>query len=182
MTILSILAAPSADFSARLFESFNSSVSLGHILHKIDLYLEEFDPVLRPEKAVSSQVENYQKLLQAADLVVFFYPVHWMHLPAILKGFIDQVFVKDIAFKEVKKYRKGLLKNKSALVISTSYEPNWQINFLYGNPLKIFWTRSVFGLCKFKKTSFYNYAQIQSQTKDVQDHILSEVKLLGTRI
>ena len=48
----------------------------------------------------------------------------WNSTPAILKGFIDRVFVAGFAFKYEGKIPKGLLTGKKAAVIMSTGAPN----------------------------------------------------------
>jgi NAD(P)H dehydrogenase (quinone) len=96
----------------------------------IDLYKEEFNPVLR-ENQEDPDVERYQEQIQRSDNLVFIYPIWWNGPPAILKGFLDKVFTVGFAFR----YEKvpffnfgrpiGLLEGKNAVTITTSGGPTW---------------------------------------------------------
>ena len=49
----------------------------------------------------------------------------WYSMPAILKGFIDQVFVPGFAYVKKGKLPKGLLQDKTAWVVYTIDSPKW---------------------------------------------------------
>ncbi|MCA9385186.1 NAD(P)H-dependent oxidoreductase, partial [Candidatus Dojkabacteria bacterium] len=63
-----------------------------------------------------------------ADHIVFIYPIWWGSYPALLKGYLDTVFMSRFAYKYKKFWPidipKGLLKGKSARIIQTSGGPN----------------------------------------------------------
>lgn len=62
-----------------------------------------------------------QEKITKADHIVWIYPLWWGMMPAILKGFIDRVFVPGFAFKyhiNSSKWDK-LLKGKSTEIICT---------------------------------------------------------------
>ncbi|MDU1904931.1 MAG: NAD(P)H-dependent oxidoreductase [Dysgonomonas sp.] len=93
----------------------------------IDLNKDNFNPVLtESELALYSKgkhndplVEKYQNLLKNSEEVVFIYPIWWMNMPAILKGFFDKVLLYDFAYN----YNNGwtpLLQVKKTTVITTS--------------------------------------------------------------
>lgn len=95
----------------------------------VDLYAEKFDPVLKIVDDTASgstfhDVKDYQELIRGADRLVFIYPILWYNMPAILKGFVERVFINRFAF-EFRKLRNGntkivpLLKGKKAVVINT---------------------------------------------------------------
>ncbi|MEG9297618.1 NAD(P)H oxidoreductase [Mangrovibacillus sp. Mu-81] len=104
MKVLIILSHPrtnSLTFSiARHFQE--GLQEKGHKATVLDLYREEFDPVLkekdepgwgnRIKTRATHVVENERKRLKRYDACVFIFPIWWYGLPAILKGYIDRVF------------------------------------------------------------------------------------------
>ena len=56
-----------------------------------------------------------------ADLIIFQFPIWWSYMPAILKGWIDRVFVQGfvVDLREGRLYDRGLLKGKSAMIVTT---------------------------------------------------------------
>jgi putative NADPH-quinone reductase len=81
--------------------------SAGHEVDALDLYAEEFDPVMsRAEREAyetdspicSPEVARHVELVRRAEGLVFVYPTWWGGLPAILKGWLDRVLVPGVAF------------------------------------------------------------------------------------
>jgi NAD(P)H dehydrogenase (quinone) len=74
----------------------------GHKATVLDLYREEFDPVLKErdepgwgttvKTRATHVVESERKRMNRFDAYVFIFPIWWYGLPAILKGYIDRVF------------------------------------------------------------------------------------------
>lgn len=54
-----------------------------------------------------------------ADLVIFHFPLYWASMPAILKGWIDRVFVSGICYGGLRFYDRGGLRGKRALATVT---------------------------------------------------------------
>jgi putative NADPH-quinone reductase len=98
-------------------ESFNHAIArraadvlerAGHQVDVVDLHQEDFDPVLRREELAGyargetkdPRVPEYQRRIAASDHLVFVFPVWWETMPAMLKGFIDKVFLPGWAFAE----------------------------------------------------------------------------------
>lgn len=54
-------------------------------------------------------------------------PCWWWHVPALLKGFIDRVFLPGVGVEYLKRfpYIRKLLKGRSARVIYTQNSPQW---------------------------------------------------------
>jgi len=57
------------------------------------------DPKLPPYPTVSRDVRQHVEALKTHDAVVFVYPTWWFNVPAMLKGWLDRVFLPGVAFK-----------------------------------------------------------------------------------
>lgn len=122
MKILAVLAHPNRNsFTGALLDEFTSAVqSVGHSIEIADLYAEGFDPCFSSEDlatyggqaGTSPEVIAEQNRLIAADAVTFFFPVWWWSMPAILKGWIDRVFINGFAFTYEGEKTVGLLKHE----------------------------------------------------------------------
>jgi len=102
---------------AHPFESsFNAAIhirlvqtlrSKGHEVDDCDLNAEGFDPVLSRQEWVDyhnvgvndANVRPYVDRLLAAEALILSYPVWNMGFPAILKGFLDRVFLPGVSFE-----------------------------------------------------------------------------------
>lgn len=92
----------------------------------IDLYQEQFQPVLSADdfialqnNTVTEDVKRHQKLVADAQNLIFIYPIWWFNQPAILKGWIDRVFSSGFAYRDDEAGFTPLLSDKSATVIVT---------------------------------------------------------------
>ena|SRR5947209_104753 len=109
MRVLIVYAHPLGDsfnaaLNARLREAL---LARGHEVDNCDLYAEGFDPVLSPndlrvyrDVAMNRRrvAPHVDRLLAAQGLVLVF-PVWNEGFPAILKGFLDRVFLPGVAFE-----------------------------------------------------------------------------------
>uniref|UniRef100_A0A8C4MTE3 NAD(P)H dehydrogenase [quinone] 1 n=1 Tax=Equus asinus TaxID=9793 RepID=A0A8C4MTE3_EQUAS len=59
------------------------------------------------EGRLSPDIVAEQKKLEAADLVIFQFPLQWFGVPAILKGWFDRVLVGEFAYSFAALYEKG---------------------------------------------------------------------------
>ena len=108
MRVLVIYAHPSeTSFVAALNREICHTLrTRGHEVDNLDLYAEKFDPVLSRETYLHyldasrnrSEVLPYVDRLLAAEALVLIFPVWHDGLPAILKGFIDRVFLRGVVF------------------------------------------------------------------------------------
>ena len=133
----------------------------GHTFEVIDLYADSFNPVLvynesskRSELMNDVETAHYRELIKQADELIFIYPIWWYGMPAILKGFIDRVFVSGFAYTSGGKAPKGMLSNKSAWVIYTIDSPTWFVKLFRKN---IEW--------KTMKDAILNYCGIRNVKK-----------------
>jgi putative NADPH-quinone reductase len=100
-----------------------------------------------------------------------------------MKGFIDRVFLPDIAFSYDKNNKKELLfQNKSARIIVTMEQPVWYYRFICRTPSINQLKTSTLSFCGIKakrvKSTIFGSALSTSQQK--REQWLSHVKNLGS--
>ncbi|TDP97399.1 NAD(P)H-dependent oxidoreductase [Labedaea rhizosphaerae] len=130
----------------------------GHTVEVSDLYAMKWNPVVDrddfgtdgerlhvgpasrqafKEGTLSPDIAEEQAKLRRANLVVLQFPLWWFGMPAILKGWVDRVFVSGFGYSipdperpgRSKRYGDGGLAGKRALVVTTigaewsSYQP-----------------------------------------------------------
>ncbi len=103
--------------------------SCGHSVKVFDLYRAEFDPVLHadelaPVNGEGPPIDPYivggQEDIRAADVLTMIYPLWWLSMPAIMKGYIDRVFARGFAYESQNGKVHGLLGGKQAVLITVS--------------------------------------------------------------
>lgn len=109
MHVLAVLAHPGPkSFNAQvLAEALAGLREGGHEVRVIDLYGEGFEARLsEPEWRTNADVPENRKPVEAmvqdlewAEALVFVFPTWWAGLPAILKGWLDRVFLPGVAFE-----------------------------------------------------------------------------------
>jgi NAD(P)H dehydrogenase (quinone) len=117
MRVLVIYCHPNPEsFTAAIRETALASLAAkGHETRLIDLYAMDFNPVLgREERArYHTPVENERDIaehleaLRWAQGLLFVYPTWWYGLPAMLKGWLDRVWVPHATF-DMPKGRKPI--------------------------------------------------------------------------
>ena len=106
MKTLIIYTHPSpTGFNAAILKEVQSNLSKKHEVKTLDLYAENFDPILRFDQEhrrrdlhKDPEMAKYRDLITWADQLIFIFPIWWSSMPAILKGFIDRVFAADFAY------------------------------------------------------------------------------------
>lgn len=145
----------------------------------------EFDPILR-EGFKSGQVlepdlAQAQQHIQWADHLVFVHPVWWSNMPALLRGFIDRVFLPGFAFKY---HTQGilwdkLLKGKSARVIFTLDTPLWIYRLFLGAPSEKALVKGVLRFCGVGPVKSSGFGPIRRSPEEKRRHWLEQVRRLG---
>lgn len=116
-----------------------------------DLNAEGFNPVMsesdrrayHDEPANIEPVRDYVERLRAAEALVFSFPVWNFGYPAILKGFLDRVFLPGVSFKLVDGKVAPNLTHIKKLAAVTTYGGTHMRAFLAGDPPRRHFTRSV---------------------------------------
>lgn len=158
----------------------------GHDVDLLDLYAIGFDPVLSREAhshhldgpQTKPEIGDLARRLLAAQALVFVYPTWWGGPPAIVKGWIDRVWVADVAFglPPGRNLIVPRLRNIRRLCVVTTYGSSRFVNALEGEPGKrmILWgLRSLMHpLCRRKWLPFY---QIDRSTESQRAAFLARV-------
>ena len=127
-------------------------------------------------------LERARDAIKQANHIVFFYPQWWGSAPALLKGFIDRVFLPGFAFKYHQKgpYWDRLLSGKSGEIWLTSDSPRIWFWFMYRDsairwlksatlefsgikPVKVTTISSVKNLSTKKRSEWIDRALIKGQ-------------------
>lgn len=127
-----------------------------------DLYAENFQPVLTTEerRAYHEEPQNcgpvqpYVDRLRTAEALVFSFPVWNFGYPAILKGFLDRVFLPGVAFSLVNGKVGPNLKNINKLAAVTTYGGTRLRSFVAGDPPRKHFTRSMRYITQANKTRY----------------------------
>ncbi|MBM3601597.1 MAG: NAD(P)H-dependent oxidoreductase [Alphaproteobacteria bacterium] len=132
--------------------------SAGHEVRQIDLYAEQFDPVMsRAERLAyhlpgtnEGPVHEHVRDIRWAQALVFVYPTWWYGLPAILKGWLDRVWLPHVTFTLPSDGSaiRGLMDNIEFLVVVTTAGASWFWLTLMGNPGRTTIMRGVRALCR----------------------------------
>ena len=128
----------------------------GHDVRVTDLYADEFDPVFSaeerarhlepgPDPAVADDAGD----LQWCEQLVLVYPTWWSGPPAMLKGWIDRVWVKDVAFDLPPRSSRvhARLRNVRRIVAITTHGSSKIVNALEGETGKRMVTRTLRSVC-----------------------------------
>lgn len=116
----------------------------GHEIDLLDLYASGFDPVMRAEErrcyhepgVNEAPVAEHLERLRRAQALVLVYPTWWYGPPALLKGWLDRVWVPHATFtlpEAGKPIGRVLTNIRLIAAVSTLGSPWWWWTFL-GQP------------------------------------------------
>jgi putative NADPH-quinone reductase len=127
-----------------------------------DLNAEGFDPVLSEAERRGyhevpgnlGPVADHVERLRAADALVMVFPVWNFGYPAILKGFLDRVFLPGVSFRlEEGKVRPNLTRIRKLAAVTT-YGGTRMRALLAGDPPRKCVTRAVWHVCRPDKMRY----------------------------
>ena len=154
------------------------------------LYLGElaFDPILRGGYAEPTPLEPdlvaAQAAITRADRLVFVMPVWWASVPALLKGFVDRVFLPGFAFA----YKKGgsglpeqLLRGKTATVLLTMDSPPWYWRWLMRAPAERSFVKGTLEFCGVGPVRRGVFGPVRGSTDATRAAWLAEAGAVGRK-
>jgi putative NADPH-quinone reductase len=121
-----------------------------------------------------------QDILEAEHLV-FVYPTWWGTYPALLKGFIDRVFLPRYAFQ----YRENsllwdkLLSGRSARLIVTMDTPKWYYALMYRNPGHNSMKKGILEFCGIKPVHISTFSPVKTASEGRRKQWIAQVRKLG---
>lgn len=151
MRVLVLYAHPvETSYGAALHAAVLSGLAAaGHTVDDCDLHAERFDPVLSRAERLAyhtipdnrAGVEGYVERLRACEALVLVHPVWNFGYPAILKGFVDRVFLPGVSFDIEDGRVKPALHNVRTLMAVATYGADRLRAFLAGDPPRKLATR-----------------------------------------
>jgi NAD(P)H dehydrogenase (quinone) len=187
MNVLIVLGHPDSNsFNHALAETCKVQIEKnGHSVCFHDLYKEKFDPVLHIESSgripVDETVKKHYEELVNCDGIIIIHPNWWGQPPAIVKGWIDRVFLQDVAYKfEINNNGEhapvGLLKAKTGLILNTSNTSEEVEKEVYKNTLELIWKNKIFKICGIDQVERINFQIVKESCLKERLVWLSQVR------
>jgi len=164
MKFLCVLAHPEpASFTACLARNGMRALEQeGHITDVADLYAMKFDPVsdrrnfivaARPDRfdqqaeerhasennGFSPELRREIDRLARCDVLILQFPIWWLGMPAIMKGWIDRVFAIGQTYGGGRWFDRGMMRGKRAMLAVTigGTEEAYSAEGIYGPALDL---------------------------------------------
>jgi NAD(P)H dehydrogenase (quinone) len=173
-------------FNFALFDAYKKGlIESGASIKEIIINKLSFDPNLhfgyrKRTELEPDLVESIEKIKWAEHLV-FFYPVWWGSVPALLKGFLDRVFLPGFVFKkrENSLWWDKLLVGKTGHIISTLDQPAWFYWLHYGRPTYHAMKRMTLEFCGIKPVRTTTIGPLRLSKEGYRENWLKKVEKLG---
>ncbi|MCU1396728.1 MAG: putative oxidoreductase [Ilumatobacteraceae bacterium] len=159
----------------------------GHEVRVTDLYADGFDPVFSAEDHAAHLAEpsakpgvaTYGADLQWCESLVLIYPTWWAGQPAMLKGWVDRVWINGVAWTkpaDATRLRRGL-RNVRRITVVTTHGSSKFVNALEGEAGKRTVTRSMCVLCSpFCRTRWLALYTVDRSTQAERAAFLERVR------
>jgi len=128
--------------------------------------------------SISNKVTKIQSKILESEEIIFIFPIWWWGVPAIMKNFIDNVFVSWFAFEYWKDWKKELLSDKYWKVIATCDAPS---NIYLENSdwtwinLKTYFEKSIFWFCWIKSNWVLILWDMRLKSEEERKNILTMI-------
>jgi NAD(P)H dehydrogenase (quinone) len=168
MRILVVFAHPVPEsFGSAVYRRLVESLEQrGHEVRGLDLYAQGFDPVMSAEdrrdyhtpKVNEARVAEQLAHISWAEGLIFVYPTWWYSLPAMLKGWIDRVWVPFATFELPQGLTpvQGRMQNIRLIgAFSTYGSPWWWVRLMSGDPGRRIIMRGLRPLCHRRCRTFW---------------------------
>ncbi|MDO9181028.1 MAG: NAD(P)H-dependent oxidoreductase [Bacteriovorax sp.] len=182
MRTLIILGHPDKkSFCSALADAYEAGAKeKGGDVQRINLIDLKFDPILRNGYRRIQELEpdliEAQRLIKWANHLVFVFPVWWSAPPALMKGFIDRVFLPGFAFK----YRENssmwdkCLRGRSSRLIITSDAPVAWLYLAYFHPAVNMMKKAILEFCGISPVSITSFGSIKNANENKRKVLLDK--------
>jgi len=160
----------------------------GAKVRRLDVNTLAFDPILHKGYKVIQRLEpdlkRAQRQIKWADHLLFAYPMWWGSMPAVLKGFIDRVFLPGFAFKfrsETSYLWDGLLTGRSARLLITLDGPPVAVRLMYSDPAIHAMKGMTLEFCGIKPVRETLLGMVEGVSDKKRQCWLREMRELGAR-
>ena len=165
----------------------------GHTCKVINLDKDNFDPVMRAKdlkafaelgRGIESALMNldptvfrYKKKLEWADHIVMIFPVWWMSMPAMMKGFVDKVIFPGVAYDmDNGRLVSRLASLKQVTVISTMNTPADIYRDMFGNSLEGSLIKGTFNQIGIHDAEWISFNMVKQVGTEVREQWLADLE------
>ena len=165
----------------------------GHTCKVINLDKDNFDPVMRAKdlkafaelgRGIESAlmdldptVFRYKKKLEWADHIVMIFPILWMIMPAMMKGFVDKVIFPGVAYDmDNGRLVSRLASLKQVTVISTMNTPADIYRDMFVNSLEGSLIKGTFNQIGVHDAEWISFNMVKQVGTEVREQWLADLE------
>lgn len=147
----------------------------------------EFNPLLErsqdPLLPLEPAIKESQELIHWADRMVFIYPTWWTNMPALLKGWIDVVFLSGVTYQYdgESPLPIQLLKGKTARLLITMDAPGWYNRWIQGQAQTQAMRKGTLMFCGVKPVQINIFGSVKGSSDEKRKDWLSKVGRLAIK-
>ena len=190
MNVLVILGHPRVEsLCGALAEAFATGArEAGAEVRQLHLSSLEFDPHVRMEspnrQPLEEDLRESRELIVWAEHLVFVYPTWWGTMPALLKGFLDRLLAQGFAFQtcEGGTGYQGLLRGRSAQLITTMDTPPLIHRLVYRQPGREAMARATLGFCGIRPVRSLVFGPVRTSSPEQRRRWLEHARRQGRRL
>ena len=178
-------------------ESYNAALASAYIkgleaagadFEQLNIRDLDFNPNLKYGYRLISELEpdllKAIEQLKSADHIVWFFPMWWYGYPALMKGFVDRVFLPGQFFK----YQKGkafpdkLLKGKTGRIVITADTVRWYDRWFMKSPAIQQFKKGTLQFVGINPVKVSYIAPVKDSSLEFRKKWLNKVEALGQKI
>lgn len=129
-------------------------------------------------------LEDAIEKIKWCDHLVWVHPVWWGGFPALMKGFIDRVFLSGITYKPIDgswKWEK-LLKGKTARIITTLDQPSFFYKIYFNAPSVNQLKKCVLQFCGVNPVKVTYIGIVKSSDNDQRKKWIDTIHKMGSKL
>jgi putative NADPH-quinone reductase len=177
-------------------ESFNyalhvaykdGALSAGKEVKEIALATMQFSTNLqfgyRKRTDLEPDLLDAREKIQWAEHIVWIFPIWWGGMPALLKGFIDRLFIPGFAieYQEKSPFPKKLLSGKTSEIICTMDTPIFYYKLAYCSRGTKLLSKNILAFCGIKNKRITYFAVVKNSTDEKRKNWLGKAKKMGEK-
>lgn len=175
-------------FCFALHEAYKkSALSSEKEVKEIILTNMDFNPILqhgyRKRTDLEPDLTDAWEKIQWAEHIVWIYPTWWASAPALMKGFIERIFLPGFAFQYQDKspFPLKLLKGKTSEIISTMDSPVWYYKWFLKDVGGRIIRKNVGAFCGIKNIRTTYLAVVKKSSVEQRERWIRKIESLAMK-
>lgn len=162
-----------------------AATAAGAEVQRLNIQSLNFDPIgVAGENQApppEADILAAQSAIHWAEHLVFFYPIWWGTVPALMKGFLERTFASGFAieFPDRPPYWRPLLGGRSARLVTTMNAPPWFFRWRLRAPGHNVMKRAVLGVCGIKPVRITAFGPVKGSSLKRRQKWIEHMRELG---